>query len=75
MLPPGSRFKHYWDHALVILVLYNCILTPMQFGFARGPIFVDSSVALLVVDLLMWVLFIGMLTSPKITARAASPVC
>ena len=30
MFPPGSRFKHYWDYAMVCLVLYNCILTPMQ---------------------------------------------
>ena len=30
MLPPGSRFKHHWDYAMVCLVLYNCILTPMQ---------------------------------------------
>ena len=30
MFPPGSRFKHYWDYVMVFLVLYNCIVTPMQ---------------------------------------------
>ena len=57
MLPPGSRFRHYWDYMMVVVVLYNCILTPMQVGFCNGPIFVDSATPLSVLDVLLWLLF------------------
>ena len=30
MLPPGSRFRQKWDYFMMVLVLYNTILTPMQ---------------------------------------------
>ena len=58
MLPPRSRFKHHWDYVMVILVLYNIVLTPMQFGFARGHAFIDSAAVLLVVDVVIWFLFV-----------------
>ena len=54
MLPPGSRFRQYWDYGILLLVLYNCILTPMQFGFSLGPVFVDSAAPLLAVDGAVW---------------------
>ena len=59
MLPPGSRFRHYWDYMMVVVVLYNCILTPMQVGFCNGPIFVDSATPLSVLDVLLWLLFVS----------------
>ena len=59
MLPPGSRFKHYWDYYMVCLVLYNCILTPMQLGFSRGPVFVESSTIIVVLDIVLWFHFLA----------------
>jgi len=57
MFPPGSRFKHYWDYAMVCLVLYNCILTPMQLGYFQGKIFLDSAIVFITVDACIWLLF------------------
>jgi hypothetical protein len=33
MLPPNSRFKHYWDLVLLVLVLYYAIIIPLQLAF------------------------------------------
>ena len=59
MFPPNSTFKFYWDYAMTMLVLYNCVLTPMQLGYYSGPIFVESAVSLLVADGVIWLVFIG----------------
>ena len=64
MLPPGSRFKHNWDYFMLVLVLYNCVLTPMQFGFYNSPVIIQSAITLIAVDVLIWLLFCGAPRSP-----------
>ena len=59
MIPPGSRFRHYWDYVIVVLVLYNCVLTPLQLGYCSGPIFRDAEASLFIVDILMWLFFVA----------------
>jgi len=63
MLPPASRFRHYWDYVMILLTLYNFLLTPMQLGYSRGPVFrstgdVPTTDVLLAVDCLIWVVFV-----------------
>ena len=72
MFPPGSRFKHYWDYLMVLLVLYNIILTPMQFGFSQGPMFVESWAILFALDVAIWLLFVG---THHLTTRASVSPC
>lgn len=33
MLPPNSRFKHWWDIVLLVLVLYYALLIPLQLAY------------------------------------------
>jgi hypothetical protein len=58
MLPPNSRFRHYWDYSMVCLVLYNLILTPMQLGYFRSVFFADAAIPFFVVDVMMWLAFV-----------------
>ena len=48
LLPPPSLspFKQRWDLSMIVLVLYNCIMIPMEIAFELGerkyvPLFAD----------------------------------
>jgi hypothetical protein len=39
MFLPNSLFKRRWDLFIIILVLYNVVLIPMEIGFNVGEMF------------------------------------
>ena len=58
MLPPSSRFKHLWDYAMTVLVLYNFVLTPVQLGYYTARTLTESFGGLTALDGVIYLAFV-----------------